>query len=163
VFPQLNQNEYDSIVAETLAYYKKRNHQVKSYPGIKELLRELTRVGFRLGIVTAKLRENALFELESNSILEYFEQIFAKEDCREFKPSPLPLLDLAEKMGIAPSKCLYLGDQPSDIVASNSAVVVSCAALWGECDRKRLEPVSPAFVFETVEDFCLELTKSLER
>jgi pyrophosphatase PpaX len=157
VLPRLSQSEYDAIVAETLAYYKKRNHEVKSYPGIKELLRKLNRAGFRLGIVTAKLRENALFELDSNSILEYFEQVFAKEDCREFKPSPRPLLDLAERMGIAPSRCLYLGDQPSDVVAANSAGMVSCAALWGEGERKRLEPVNPGFFFDTVEDFSREL------
>jgi pyrophosphatase PpaX len=52
---------------------------------------------------------------------------------------------------------MYVGDQPSDIVAANSAGMTSCAALWGEGERQRLEPANPSFLFETVEDFTRTL------
>lgn len=153
VFPDLDEADYAKIVDATLFHYKKRNREIRSYPGIKELLVSLNSSGFRLGILTAKLRENVLIELECNSILQYFENIFAKEDCREFKPSPKPLLDLAAKFGVDPMKCIYLGDQPSDILAANSAGMISCGALWGEGQENRLKPSSPMFLFETIGSF----------
>jgi pyrophosphatase PpaX len=163
VFPHLSQGTYDSIVDETLAYYKKRNNEIRSYPGIEPLLRELKEKGFRLGIVTAKLRENALSELSSNSIIHYFDRVLGKEDCREFKPSPVPLLDLAETLGVEPANCVYVGDQPSDIIAANSAGMVSCAALWGEGDGERLKSSQPDFVFDRVADFAQFLMRSTRR
>ena len=37
------------------------------------------------------------------------------------KPDPYPLLLAAERMGIAPETCLYVGDCPHDVEAANAA------------------------------------------
>ncbi len=47
------------------------------------------------------------------------------------KPKPDGLLLLAEKMEVDPKSCIYIGDQPFDIDASNSAGMTSCL-LWQE-------------------------------
>ncbi|WP_169507466.1 HAD family hydrolase [Paenibacillus harenae] len=62
--------------------------------------------------------------------------------------SPIPLLQLAEKLNLQPEKCLYVGDQPTDIQATHAANMTGIAALWGEGRRERLSPLNPTFLFD---------------
>ena len=47
------------------------------------------------------------------------------------KPHPEPLLLAAEKCGLSPQQCLYLGDHPRDIEAGIQAGMKTGAALFG--------------------------------
>ncbi|NEK91684.1 MAG: HAD hydrolase-like protein, partial [Xanthomonas euvesicatoria] len=49
----------------------------------------------------------------------------------ERKPHPLPLVIAAERIGVAPAQCVYVGDDERDIVAARAAAMASVAALWG--------------------------------
>ncbi|KRE34915.1 HAD family hydrolase [Paenibacillus sp. Soil522] len=146
IFPFLSPSEKEKIIEETLAYYRKYNHQIKEYPGIREMIKILHENEFILGIVTAKLRENAENELRNTGLLPFFEAVLAKEDCLDFKPSPVPLLQLSEKLNLQPNLCLYVGDQPTDIQATHAANMTSVAALWGEGKLERLSPLNPTFL-----------------
>ncbi|WP_088103169.1 HAD family hydrolase [Halalkalibacter urbisdiaboli] len=149
LFPFLTVTETEKIIEETLGYYRKYNHQIKEYEGIKEMLKGLKDKGYKLGLVTAKLKNNATKELENTGLFPFFEVIMGKEDCNEFKPSPVPLLQMAEKLYLEPFECLYIGDQPTDIQATHSANMISVAALWGAGELERLCPLNPAFLFKS--------------
>ncbi|WNR45277.1 HAD hydrolase-like protein [Paenibacillus roseipurpureus] len=41
VFPFLSSSEKEKIIEETLVYYKKYNHLIKEYPGIREMIKSL--------------------------------------------------------------------------------------------------------------------------
>jgi phosphoglycolate phosphatase len=47
------------------------------------------------------------------------------------KPHPLPLLHAARELGIAPARCVYVGDNASDIVAGRAAGMRTAVAAWG--------------------------------
>ncbi|BDU17170.1 phosphoglycolate phosphatase [Lysobacter auxotrophicus] len=47
------------------------------------------------------------------------------------KPDPLPLIVAAERIGIAPEDCVYVGDDERDIIAARAAGMPSVVALWG--------------------------------
>jgi phosphoglycolate phosphatase len=47
------------------------------------------------------------------------------------KPDPLPLTVAAERIGIEPSQCIYVGDDERDIEAARAAGMPSVVALWG--------------------------------
>ncbi|MNW41249.1 Pyrophosphatase PpaX [compost metagenome] len=147
VFPFLSSSEKEEIIEETLVYYRKYNHLIEEYPGIREMLKILHENGFKLGIVTSKLKQNAETELRNIGLFSFFEVVLSKEDCLDFKPSPIPLLQLAEKLNIQPNQCLYVGDQPTDIQATHAANMTSVAALWGEGKLERLSPLNPTFLF----------------
>jgi pyrophosphatase PpaX len=149
LFPFLSFLETERIIEETLGYYKIHNHMIKEYIGIREMLQSLKEKGFKLGIVTAKLKQNAEKELQKTGLISFFEVILAKEDCLGFKPSPIPLLQLAEKLKLKPNECIYVGDQPTDIQATHAANMTSIAALWGEGKKERLSPFNPAYLFDS--------------
>ena len=47
------------------------------------------------------------------------------------KPDPMPLLVAAERLGVDPRDCAYVGDDERDIVAARAAGMPSVVALWG--------------------------------
>jgi len=51
------------------------------------------------------------------------------------KPHPAPLLHAAAELGIAPSECLYVGDDERDIVAGRAAGMATVAAAYGYCSE----------------------------
>ena len=47
------------------------------------------------------------------------------------KPHPEPLLEAARRMGVAPERCIYVGDDERDIVAGRAAGMGTVAATYG--------------------------------
>ncbi|MBD3921954.1 HAD-IA family hydrolase [Paenibacillus sp. PR3] len=124
-------------------YYLDRKDQLVCYKGVPELLAALKLRGYRMGIVTSKRRVNAIDELKAKGLDSWFEVIIAQEDTDLHKPSPDPLLAAALQLNAAPERCVYIGDQPTDIRAAHAAQMLSIAALWGEGSLDRVESVYP--------------------
>lgn len=49
------------------------------------------------------------------------------------KPHPAPLLHAAARLGVAPERCVYVGDDQRDIDAGRAAAMGTVAAAWGYC------------------------------
>jgi len=47
------------------------------------------------------------------------------------KPHPAPLLEAARRLGVAPARCVYVGDDLRDVQAGRAAGMVTLAAAWG--------------------------------
>ena len=49
------------------------------------------------------------------------------------KPHPAPLLEAAQRLGLPPEECWYVGDDLRDIQAGRAAGMITVAAAWGYC------------------------------
>lgn len=145
IFPEHGQ----AIFTKAVEHYDACCHTICCYDGVREMLHELSAVGYKLGIASSKRRKYIVKEMEANGILSLFEAIVGQEDTDEHKPSAAPLLLAAEKMGLSPEQCVYIGDLPTDLLAARAAGMTSAAALWGEGRQERLSPCSPDLVFAT--------------
>jgi phosphoglycolate phosphatase len=47
------------------------------------------------------------------------------------KPHPAPLLHAAERLGVAPAECIYIGDAERDVLAAQAAGMQVFVALFG--------------------------------
>jgi 2-phosphoglycolate phosphatase len=47
------------------------------------------------------------------------------------KPHPAPLLEAARRLGVAPTDCVYVGDDLRDVQAGRAAGMATVAAAWG--------------------------------
>lgn len=101
------------------------------FPGIPELLEELTRRGCRLGVVTSQTREEYEAGSAHHPIARYFTTLVRADDAPEHKPSPAPLLKFMELAGCGPSELLYVGDRESDLRCAQGAGVDFALAGWG--------------------------------
>lgn len=136
------------ILEHGVEFYLSRSHSINGYSGIVDLLEQLREAGFRLGIVSSKHRRFIVPELESKSLLQFFECIVGQKDTVKHKPDPEPLLLASSLMGVSPEECVYIGDQPTDVLAARRAGMVSAGALWGEGKLEKLVPADPDLMFK---------------
>lgn len=94
-------------------------------PGAQEALERLR--SRRLGIVTTAW--SGYFDAidRNHGLRDRIEALVTVDDTRgRAKPDPYPLLLGAERLGVAPGDCMYVGDQAYDAVAARAAGMASC-------------------------------------
>ncbi|WP_336618876.1 phosphoglycolate phosphatase [Stenotrophomonas sp. PS02300] len=131
-FPELGQEARDALVPEFLDRYEALigQHAVL-FDGVAGMLDALEASGCAWGIVTNKPEYLARLILPQLGWETRCAVLIGGDTLAQRKPHPLPLLAAAERMGIDPGTCIYVGDDERDIVAANAAGVASVAALWG--------------------------------
>ncbi len=77
-------------------------------------------------------RENVVGSLRSAGLLDLFDHVVAAEDVSRGKPSPDLFLEAAQRMQVAPGRCLVLEDSDEGVSASQSAgmAVVDVRESW---------------------------------
>ncbi|MET4572695.1 2-phosphoglycolate phosphatase [Stenotrophomonas rhizophila] len=131
-FPELGQEARDALVPEFLDRYEGLigQHAVL-FDGVAGMLDALEAAGCAWGIVTNKPEYLARLILPQLGWETRCAVLIGGDSLAQRKPHPLPLLAAAERMGIDPRTCIYVGDDERDIVAANAAGMASVAALWG--------------------------------
>jgi pyrophosphatase PpaX len=138
-----------TYVAHNLAHH---DAMVNAYPGVPEVVRELSRRGARLGLVTSKLNDNAWLGLRVAGIKDAFEVLVGADDVRRGKPDPEPVLLALDRLGVSAADALFVGDSPHDIESGCRAGVKTAAATWGPFARAALEAAKPDFWLEKPDD-----------
>lgn len=115
----------------------------RPFPGMLELLARLEHDGLRWGVVTNK--PAALTEplLEALGLGARAGAVVSGDTLPERKPHPRPLLHAAERLGIEPRECVYVGDAERDMLAARAAgmgAVVACFGYLGAADDPRSWP-----------------------
>lgn len=101
------------------------------YPGIPEALNILAASDIRMVVISNKHEDLSRLILRSLGIHDLFENICGGNTYPEYKPSPLPLLKEAEKLGVTPLECVMTGDSINDIEAGRRANIASIGCTWG--------------------------------
>jgi len=143
-------------------YYKGQSTHIRCYDGIPELLSELNRRGYRMGIVSSKRRENVISELLSKRLEGLFEVIVGQEDTTRHKPHPDPLVLAMSKLNVLPSDCVYIGDQPTDMRAAHAARMPCIAALWGGVEHERLQSEHPTAMADEPQEILRILLQNIK-
>jgi phosphoglycolate phosphatase len=101
------------------------------YPGVRGALRQLAENGIRLIVISNKHEALCHLILEALGIASLFEIICGGDTFPEMKPSPLPLLQALERLGIAAQDAAMVGDSINDIQAGHQAGVTTIGCTWG--------------------------------
>jgi putative hydrolase of the HAD superfamily len=112
-------------------------------PDVKKVVVELSKRGYVLGIIANTITETEIPDwLEEDSITEYFKTVVlsSKVGCR--KPGPEIYLEAARRIGVAPMKCVYVGDNPSrDILGARLAGYGMAIILMEPATLKKEPPI----------------------
>lgn len=124
--------QYDALAKEFLDLYERNLcRDTRLFPGIAELLRQIEARGLAWGIVTNKA-ERFTFPLMRLLGLDARARCVVCGDSTPYrKPHPQPLLVAAERIGIDPAACLYLGDDERDMIAGRAAGMRVAVAEYG--------------------------------
>ena len=140
-FPDLDQNFiFDEFHHESFKLYPTH---VFSYPHSKEVLLDLKKEGFKLGIVTNKIHSLTEYALTCIDLENIFDLIIGINDVWEPKPSGEGILKAIEYFKTDKKHTLYVGDNKSDLDTANNAGVDCCLVSWGP---RKLDPnLKPKF------------------
>ncbi|MCZ0703330.1 pyrophosphatase PpaX [Natronobacillus azotifigens] len=155
---------YDSLVTvdpdnvdamiETYRAHNIENHNryVKAYPTVLETVKKLHEKGFRLGIVTTKMRDTALLGLEITGLKPYFEVVIGLDDVTNAKPHPEPVIKALTALGETPQTALMVGDNYHDIEAGQNAGTKTAAVAWSIKGKEVLAGYQPDYMLEEMSD-----------
>lgn len=148
----------DEEAKAMLATYREHNATVhdeliREFEGVHGTLQWLHGRGYRLGIVTSKLRDAVVRGLRACSLPEpWFEVLVTASDDVAHKPDAAPVLLALERMEEEASRALFVGDSVWDLRAGRAAGTMTAAALWGPFGRSVLAEEYPDYLLERIED-----------
>ncbi|HCD83162.1 MAG TPA: HAD family hydrolase [Agrobacterium sp.] len=90
-------------------------------PGVIEILDLLDRLDIRRAIATSSRHDSVTRHLGPYDLLRRFDTIVARGDYTDPKPSPMPYLTAAKRLGIDPGQCLALEDSYHGVRSASSA------------------------------------------
>ena len=122
--------------------------KTRPYPGIPEVLAELSARGLSLAVLSNKAHPNTL------SIVEHFfpgafQAVFGLRPEAPAKPNPASALEIADRLGFAPADFIYLGDSNVDMETAVSAGMFPVGAGWGYRPHEELIRSGAREVIET--------------
>ena len=97
------------------------------FPGIKELLVDLTNAGFLISVWTARPHKSTAESLKRLGIAEFIGEIYGYDDGLP-KPHPMGLMKITE--GIEKEKLLHVGDSLGDLDGAKAFGIPVIAACW---------------------------------
>jgi HAD superfamily hydrolase (TIGR01509 family) len=108
------------------------------FPGAVQLVREIHRQGYPLGIVTSGGRDYALPRLEYLGLRELFAVIVTADDVTAGKPDPEGYLRACRELGVTASFCVVFEDSPAGVTAAKAGGLY-CIAVATTHQRSQLD------------------------
>ena len=96
---------------------------IEAKPGAEALLEWLKENGYSVALATASPVDRATSYLSQVGLLRYFDEVCSARQVKYGKPKPDIYLYAADKLGLAPEKCLALEDSPN---GARSAAAAGC-------------------------------------
>ena len=102
-----------------------------AFDGVVDLITQLDKANFKWGVVTNKSERFALPLTRAMPLFKTAQVIVGGDTTPHAKPHPAPLLEAARQIGVAPGRCVYVGDDERDIIAGRAAGMPTVAAAYG--------------------------------
>ncbi len=112
-------------------YERCMTQRTYAFDGVPVLIEALQQRGLPWGVVTNK---SARFTDPLTRAMPLFASaavVISGDTTAHAKPHPEPLFEAARRIGIAPARCIYVGDDERDIVAGLAAGMATVAATYG--------------------------------
>ncbi len=123
---------YAELREEFLARYEARmTRETRVFDDVAPLLGRLRRDRLAWGIVTNKMARYAEPVIAWLGALDGAGAIVCGDTTPHAKPHPAPLLEAARRLGVAPGRCVYVGDDRRDVEAGCAAGMRTVVAAWG--------------------------------
>ncbi len=133
IISKLGRLDYKILSAGVIGYQRGRDMSTYPYPKVEFVLKELLKMGMRLGTISDAPAEQCYNRLTRAHLINWMDLVITFDDTQEYKPSAKPFLLAVEKLGLDVKEVLYVGDWPErDVVGSKKAGLVTVFARWGE-------------------------------
>jgi pyrophosphatase PpaX len=102
-----------------------------AFPGIETLLNACKDKKIPVGIVTSKMRINALFTLEVIGLKDAFPLVISLDEVKQPKPNPEGIHLALKHFKVSAKNTLFVGDTTFDYFAGTAAGTDTALVTWG--------------------------------
>ncbi len=123
MLPDLPADRIAPLSGKLTRLWRDRDGRRVARPDVKEVVLELSRRGYHLGIIANTITETEIPDwLEEDGLIDYFKAVVLSSNTGLRKPGPEIYLEAARRVGVQPDRSMYVGDNPSrDILGARLA------------------------------------------
>ncbi|WP_243388238.1 pyrophosphatase PpaX [Bacillus kexueae] len=152
-FEKLDKDRLEEMVQT----YRKFNHEqhdvlVKEFDTVYETVKTLHEKGYKLGIVTTKIRQTVNMGLKLTKLDQFFDVVVTLDDVENAKPHPEPIEKALELLKASPEETIMVGDNVHDIEAGKNAGTKTAGVAWSVKGEAYIRSHEPDFVLEKMSD-----------
>lgn len=164
VLPFIGPTLYDTFnsinpekTEEMVKVYRKFNHEqhdvlVTEYETVFETVQALKEHGFKLGIVTTKIRDTVNMGLKLTKLDQFFDVVVTLDDVENAKPHPEPVLKALAQLDSKPEEAIMVGDNHHDVEAGKNAGTKTAGVAWSIKGREYISSYNPDYLLEKMSD-----------
>ena len=156
--------QFPKDTEELIAEYREINRSLhtpehlKAMPNAKELLLELKKRGYKVGIVSNKMKATVEFGADIIGIRETIDCVVGMDNVTKTKPDPEGIFTATVELGGNHDCCIYVGDVKGDIITGRNAMAYTFGY---NVDPKEAETLWEAQPNEVITDL-IQILESLE-
>ncbi len=122
-------------------YTNSGSPKTKLFDGVGEMLKNLKKRGYKLGILTNKPQETT-DDVYNTYLKEYdFDIVVGQHEGMKIKPDPIELLSMLDCLSVKPENACFIGDGDTDAMLAINAGTRGISALWGYKPKQTLVEV----------------------
>ncbi len=106
-------------------------YHVAPYEGIVDMLKALKEEGVKLAVLSNKPHLQTVDVVASFFEDGTFTHVQGQQEGIPRKPDPTAACMIAEKLGVNPDECVYIGDSDVDMQTGNAAGMETVGVTWG--------------------------------
>lgn len=130
--PDADSSQIDILLDSFREYYDDHNcDNTVAYPGINELLQELSYRDVKLAVATNKYQQAATRIIEKLFPDVKWAGIYGQVDSRPTKPDPSVIFAILTDIPTPKAEVMMIGDSAIDIETARRACVTSIGVTWG--------------------------------
>jgi phosphoglycolate phosphatase len=129
---ETSEQQLNEALAFFLQFYRVHAlEHTRLYPGIREVVEELSGNGHMLAVLTNKPARISADIVAALGLREHFLRVYGGDSFAHKKPNPVGILQLMQDTSAAAGMTLMVGDSAIDVRTATNAGVRSCGVLWG--------------------------------
>lgn len=144
---------YDKVFDANCTYH------VTPYDGIVELLQALKEKGMKLTVLSNKPHRQAVHVVEEVFGKEMFDWVQGQQEGIPRKPDPYAAIQIAEKFGVKPEECVYIGDSEVDVATGTAARMKTLGVTWGFRSVEQLKEAGATILLDRPVQILEEINK----
>ncbi|MDC3412264.1 pyrophosphatase PpaX [Aquibacillus sp. 3ASR75-11] len=161
-FETINANQVDQMI-ETYREHNLSHHDdyVTAYPTVVETIYALKQAGYKLGVVTTKMRKTVNMGLQLTGLQKAFDVVITLDDVTHAKPHPEPILTALTALDGNAASTIMVGDNYHDIEAGQNAGTRTAGVAWSIKGKSKLESYKPDYMLEQMSDLITLLGEEI--
>ncbi|MBO8176182.1 MAG: pyrophosphatase PpaX [Bacillus sp. (in: Bacteria)] len=152
-FMKIDSERVDEMI-ERYRKYNLENHDllVKEFDGVYETIQALHEQGYKMAIVSTKIRDTVIKGLRLTKLDKFFDVVVGLDDVKHAKPDPEPLQKALQQLGSTPDEALMIGDNSHDILGGKNAGTKTAGVAWSAKGKEYLAQFEPDYILEHIQD-----------